>query len=381
MKIAIVSGMLPSGHYTQNLASGLSKIKKIKLFIYTDKDKDNLKIKNRGKIKLTWTKSASFVYQIIRQVVLDKPDIVHFQHEINMFGGLLTAMLFPLLLFFAKLTGVGIVTTVHATVSPDQINKHFVETFNKNPQIIRPLYLKIYFSYLYKTICLLSHRVIVHTELSKQVLQEYLPSAKDKIIVIPTTIPHVKMVKAKKKKYFFYFGYIAHRKGLENMIEGFKEFIKENPKSGFNLILAGGVISGQEKALEDLKKTISKNALKNNIKYVGFLNLKQQNQYYREAYAVVIPAKVSISASGPLYHATSHGKFIIASNIGHLRYEIKNNYNGYLISNSGWQKAFQKVIKNPVWVSKIERGTKKTAIERSPLKTAKKYIKLYEQIS
>ena len=77
----------------------------------------------------------------------------------------------------------------------------------------------------------------------------YYPHGQKKIKVIATAIPLVDSKKYKKEKYFLYFGYIARRKGLENLIQGFKEFCKKNPKSKFKLLLAGGVIKGQEESL------------------------------------------------------------------------------------------------------------------------------------
>ena len=126
-----------------------------------------------------------------------------------------------------------------------------------------------------------------------------------------------------------------------------------------------------------MQKSICTAKLKNKIKYLGFLEKNIQNKLYKQAYGVVIPAKLSISASGPLYHAFSHGKFVLASNVGHLKDEIKSGYNGYLIQNTDWSRGFSKAIKNPIWVKKIESGSLFTAYQRTPLKTARKYFKSY----
>ncbi len=380
MKVVIVSGLLPSGHYTENLANGLSGQKDIELIIYTDKKKDNLLVKNCGLVKLVWSRSPAFIFQIIYELLKDKPDIVHFQHEINMFGGLVTALVFPFLLLFSKISGAKVITTVHATVKPSQIDEQFVKTFNKNPKLIKPGMLKLFFRFLYTTICLFSDLCVVHTETAKEVLSKYSPRHEQKLFIIPTAIPQIKNQFLKKKSYFFYFGYIARRKGLENLVAGFKKYCQKNPKSNFKLLLAGGVIAGQESSLTELKKIISLPNLKDKIKYLGFLERRTQEKLYAEAYGVVIPAKLSISASGPLYHAFSHGKFIIASRVGHLKDEVVSGFNGYLISNGKWEAAFSKAIKNPTWVKKIEKGSRETAQKRTPLKTAKIYVKTYNSL-
>jgi hypothetical protein len=84
IKVALVSGILPAGHYTENLAVGIEKTKKVDLSIYTDKDPKNLQVKGCGTIKLVWSKTPFFLLEILKQISKDQPDIVHFQHEINM---------------------------------------------------------------------------------------------------------------------------------------------------------------------------------------------------------------------------------------------------------------------------------------------------------
>ena len=156
---------------------------------------------------------------------------------------------------------------------------------------------------------------------------------------------------------------------MENLINGFRSFIKKHPKSVYKLFLAGGVIKGQEESLKEIKRLIGSSK---KIRYLGFLNQKRQDILYQKAYAVTIPAKLSISASGPLYHALSHGKFIIASKVGHLKDEIIDHENGLLIKNSQWAKAFAVALKEHKLVHKTEKNNLALARIRSPHRTAKK---------
>jgi glycosyltransferase involved in cell wall biosynthesis len=265
-------------------------------------------------------------------------------------------------------------------VDQKQINSEFVSTFNKNPALINPLILKLFFKYLYNGIYFFSDITFVHTKTAKRVLGKYHRGWNKKIVIIPTAIPLVPQKTFKKKNYFFYFGYIARRKGLENLVSGFKSFLTKNPRTNFKLILAGGVIKGQESSLKELMGIMRSANLKNHIKYVGFLNRREQYKLYSESYAVVIPAKLSISASGPLYHALSHGKFILASNIGHLKDEIKHGVNGYLTDNDSWDQAFKTVTSRASLMRKIEEGAREEAGLRTPLRTAQKYYQYYQSL-
>lgn len=373
--------MLPSGHYSQYITGGLVKTGKVDLLVYTDNDKKNLLVKGCGHIVPVWSKSPKFTVEILKQLIKDKPNIVHFQHELNMYGGIFTAALFPILLLFTKMVGFKIVVTVHAAVYKDQIDNEFIRIFNQDPRKIRPFMLRIFFYYIYKTISLVSDVMIVHTHLTKKIITQDYGVDRVKVHVIPAAIPGKSTYKGKTEPYFFYFGYMARRKGLGYALDGFKKFLKENPNSKFKLILAGGVIKGQEDSLIEITEMISKSDLKDKIIYKGFIEEKEQDDLYQKAYCVIIPAMLSMGSSGPLYHANSYGKCIIATKIGHYLEDIDDGKTGILTENSNWDKAFKKVVENIELVNKIEKNVYQKAQTRSPLNTARQYNKLYDEIN
>ena len=129
-KLAMVSSILPATNYTAYLIEALQKrfSQKIETFVYTGLEKENKKT-NLKNIKLVWSKNLAYPFQVLKQVLKDKPQIVHIQHEINMFGDWPTAIIFPLLPFLLKMTRVKVVITIHAVVSQKQIDIKFIETF------------------------------------------------------------------------------------------------------------------------------------------------------------------------------------------------------------------------------------------------------------
>lgn len=379
MKVAFVTGLLPSGHYSQYITSGLNKIKKVNLLVYTDKSVANLKIKNCGKIIPTWSKSPLFFFQVLSRIIKDRPDVVHFQHEFNMYGSIFTALIFPVLVGLVRLLGFRVITTIHAAVYKQQIDQKFVLTFNQNPKLVKPLVLSLFFFYVYKFLSIFSHQIIVHTNLTKDILmQDYGVSSK-KVKVIPAAIPQKTNYKVKKEPYFFYFGYMARRKGLGMALDGFVKFLKKNPNSPFKFILAGGVIKGQEASLNEILKKIKRTKLQKKIIYKGFITEKQQDVLYQKAYAVVIPAVLSMGSSGPLYHANSYGKCVLASKIGHFLEDINDNETGILVDHKKWCEAFSYVTSYSKVIQRIEKKVVKKAKSRSPLLTAKKYLKIYKK--
>jgi len=380
MKIVFVSGMLPSGHYSQYITNGLSKQKDVDLIVYTDKDPKNLTIKNCGSTKLVWSKSPKYILEIIKEIIKDQPDIIHLQQELNMYGGIFTATLFPLLVLILRLMRFTVVTTIHASVFKNQIDDKFVEMFHKNSKVMKPEILRWYFHFVFKSISVFSNKILVHTNLAKKILTEDYGLSDKKIVVVPIAIPQKFVYQVEKENYFFYFGYMVRRKGLGFALEGFRKYIENNPKSDFKFILAGGKIPGQEKAYDEIINIIKDNKLEDKVIVKGFIEEKEQDSLYQKAYAVVIPAILSMGSSGPFFHANSYGKCTIASNIGHFKEDIDNNKTGVLTENDMWDKAFELIAKDKKLVQEIESNVISKAKDRSPENTAKKYMNIYHEI-
>ena len=379
MKIVFISGMLPSGHYSQYITNGLYQHANVDLLVYADKNPKNLEIKGSGTVKTVWSKSLRYIPEILRELRKDKPDVVHLQHELNMYGGMLTAALFPFLVACIRLSGYRVVTTIHAAVYKQQVDNAFMKLFHQDSPLIRPFMLKLFFHYVYKSPSLFSHEIIVHTHLTKQILTSDYGVDAEKISVIPIAIPQKEIDNSRKEKYFFYFGYMVRRKGLGYALDGFRRFIEKNPGSEYKLMLAGGVIRGQEKAFEEIKDMIKENNLQDKVIIKGFIEESEQDDLYRKAYAVVIPAEVSMGSSGPLFHSVSYGKAVICSKIGHFLEDIDDGNTGILTDNDKWHEAFWDAADHPEKIAAIEKNVETKARSRNPYSTTGKYMALYKK--
>jgi len=380
LKVVFVSGMLPNGHYSQYITSGLASNPNIELIVYTDKRPENLEVVGCGTIKPVWSKSWRFFPEIFRQLRIDKPNIVHYQHELNMYGGQITAIMFPWLILLTRLLGIKVVTTFHASVFMNQVDSKFVETFGYDPNKIPPIAVKAFFTYVNFTVTNFSNLIIVHTHLAKKILTQDYKAPASRINVIPIAISQRDMSRATNDRYFFYFGYMVRRKGLGFALEGFKKFVDKHPDSDFKFILAGGVIKGQEPAFEEVKDLVKKYDLENRVEVKGFIKQDVQDKLYTHAYAVVIPAILSMGSSGPLFHSNSYHKCVLTSNIGHFLEDIDDHKTGILVENDKWDEAFDYVVSNPAVVHEIEKNVKEKATSRTPEKTAQAYVGLYKRL-
>jgi glycosyltransferase involved in cell wall biosynthesis len=380
LKVVFVSGMLPNGHYSQYITAGLAANPNVDLLVYTDKRPANLEITGCGTIKLVWSKNWRFFTDILTQLRRDKPDIVHYQHELNMYGGQLTAVIFPWLLLATRLMGIKVVTTLHASVFLAQVDRQFVATFGYDPDKIPVLAVKAFFRYVNFTVTHFSQLVFVHTHLAKQILTQDYGAPASRLHVIPIAIPARDMSGATNTHYFFYFGYMVRRKGLGFALEGFKKFIDAHPESDFKFILAGGVIKGQEQAFEEIKASIKDYNLDAKVEVKGFIKQDVQDDLYTHAYAVVIPAILSMGSSGPLFHANSYHKCVLTSNIGHFLEDITDGKTGILVENAKWAEAFDYIVANPQVVKAVEANVKLKAESRTPEQTADQYVSLYQAL-
>ncbi|MDG6923863.1 MAG: glycosyltransferase, partial [Nitrososphaerota archaeon] len=184
-----------------------------------------------GHIKLEWSKNPGYLFQIARTIRQEDPDTVHLQYEVNMFGGILTALMFPWLILTLRIQRFKTVVTIHSIVTREAVDEDFVSFFKSYFSMVTPAMMKLFYCYSNMLISTFSNRIIVHTSMMKQILCCEYRVPESKVQVIPIGIPTREPSLTKKQNYFFYFGYIARRKGLELVIRGFKKFIERNPNT------------------------------------------------------------------------------------------------------------------------------------------------------
>ncbi|MFH1896158.1 MAG: hypothetical protein ABH814_01620, partial [bacterium] len=126
MKVALVSQILPETNYSRYLANALGDC-----LVYTDTRSENLKTELKKRVRLTFTlNSLKYPLEILKQARKDHVELIHLQHEFNMFGTRpLNACFFVFLPPLLRSAGVKVVTTIHAVVKPNQVDKRFLETF------------------------------------------------------------------------------------------------------------------------------------------------------------------------------------------------------------------------------------------------------------
>jgi glycosyltransferase involved in cell wall biosynthesis len=162
-----------------------------------------------------------------------------------------------------------------------------------------------------------------------------------KIIVKPNFIDTKKMPKKSHESYALYIGRISIEKGLETLIESFKE-IK------YDLKIVG---SGDSAYLLKLKSLCSSFS---NIQFIGFASGLEKEILLKNASFLIIPSICYENFPITILEAYSYGKPVIATKNGGLIELVKHNQTGYLFESGDIQELInitKKIIKNELFLS------------------------------
>lgn len=336
MKIAYVSIYPKKGEkhpytsgvafFTRELSANTPFKKEDKLFILCNKiNNKSEKYKDDDYfIRRCFDRNPKFIYQIINEVKTIKPDLIHLQQELALFGSPITAFLLQWLLFVLRLMGNKTVITLHGIVPLSSIDKNFIKENNSSLPI---WFVKIAFFIIYKPLCLWSAKVIVHGEYFKNVLiKEYGVSA-NKIeatdIGIERLTGGIKASACKilnissKKNIVLYMGYLTGYKGLDLLIEGFSKYAKLNKKA--YLIIGAGkhpkLFDNKDylteyKRIEDKAREMIP---KDQYRWVGFIQEKEMKEYFGASDVSVYPYTICMGPSGPMAISIAHNRPFLAS--------------------------------------------------------------------
>lgn len=389
-KIVIISSVLPATNYSAYLIGALQKMPdSIDVMVYTGREKANLKVSLKN-VQLVWNKNIFYPFQILMQALKDKPGVLHIQHEINMFGGPATAIIFPILPVLLKLFRFKVIVTVHAVVARKDISKEFLKTFFKSGKEVPAFLIKNFFSILYKTTSFFADKIFVHADILKHILISDYKIREDKIIVIHHGVPDKIEVDKNfypvcdwgrliaDNEFILYYGYFHRRKGIDIIIQSFKKVLKDFP--GLKMVMAGGTL--QEDCSQQLKKLVLKLNMEENIIFTGFIEEIYLSWLMSNCKFILLPAQYSISASGPLAQTIAYRKPVIVSNVGVFKEEIANCIDGLVADNSieDWARQIELLIRDNRIYEKISHNLEEKYNKRKWSKIAETTNSIYQKL-
>ena len=221
----------------------------------------------------------------------------------------------------------------------------------------------------------LSDKIIALSEEWKDYL-ETLVDNKDKITVIHNAviIPEDFQKNLATQKFLF-LGKIGERKGIYDLLEVFKNVVKNYPNAHLYI--------GGDGDIDKLNDFINQKNINNNVTYIGWVSGEEKNKYLEECSYFCLP---SYNEGMPMsvLEGMAYKNVTISTNVGGIPQVIKDEENGFLIKPGDKEKLFEdimKAIENEDLRNKLSNNARKTIENKFDInKKIEDLIKIYDAL-
>jgi spore coat protein SA len=147
------------------------------------------------------------------------------------------------------------------------------------------------------------------------------------------------------KKVFLYVGRIVENKGVDIIIDAFRNIVKNVSKEVILFICGGRTYS--DNSLSDYLKKLHElvNDIKDNVIFTGYVPHEEIYKYYSIADVVLVPSRVKEGFCVITIEAMAMGVPVIATNRGAISELIESGFDGILVDSPDI-KSFQKAMED-----------------------------------
>ncbi|MEO6508448.1 MAG: glycosyltransferase [Patescibacteria group bacterium] len=300
--------------YTKHLLSSFPKNKHIIFLSEKTAGSSNLTYEAAENILVIpcWEKNNPLsIFNVFKALrTLSQPKKMLFQFEFNIFGTVLGPLLTLMLTLYMALKRVQIYFQIHQIVLDISLIKDQINLENKT--VIK--FFNICLNLFYRTIFFLSKKVIVTEEALATKLRGITRA--NKLVILHHHVlkesPVITEQQNSEEKTLLFFGYISWYKGVDWLVDTFKELRKEMPN--LKLVIAGGESPTLKHKLHYKKYYRNlMNAIKDEegITHTGFVSDEEARVLFSKADMLVLPYRIFMSSSGPLSWALAFQKPVI----------------------------------------------------------------------
>ena len=294
------------GHYLVEILERLSDRFDVTVLAGSD---TNYRRIGRAKVVPTWTPDSRCVYQILSALRSVRPDVIHLQHEFNLFGGLLPTALLTGTIAAGRALGRPPVTTIHGVIDKSAITPAFLA---RNDLPTWPLAARASLSLAYRIITMASSKVIVHHEHFQSVLRDSYGADGTKIEVIPFGSDHQSVprptttTRRSNGTTILVFGFLAGYKMPELVVQLAEERLLPNAVFRFCVGRNPRVASAEYvKRYSDLADRV--HALGSRAIWSGYVPDDELPDIFSSSDVVVLPYTDCLSGSAVASLAQAHG--------------------------------------------------------------------------
>ena len=249
-----------------------------------------------------------------------KPDVVHLEHELFAYGGVLNAFTIPFALQRIQRRGLTVLTTIHGVIPLNQVDAEFVRAnrIPAAPTIVRSLWRS-----LLRRVAAASDLIHVHEPQQAHLLNAQYGIDERRIRVIPIGVSAGLVVNGRwarnqlsipdDAKVALFFGYLSSYKGVAEFIRDVPLMLGADPR--VHVVIAGEVPARLRGAF-DLDAALYNSGVDvSRIRTLGFVPDDQVSTVFSAADVLVLPYTISMSASGPMSLALAHGVPALLSSV------------------------------------------------------------------
>ena len=386
-RVALVSTFQPETHYARFLLDGFRSEElatRYEVRGWTSVS-ETLPEGYAGTILPTWHPGVRFAYDLGRATRARSPDLVHFQHEFNMYGGPLSALAFPLALRAVRRAGPPCVCTVHAVIPPGVVDRAFMRQFGLAG--MPPALFRAALGWIYRGIARWSDAVVVHSLSLRRTLLEHYGARPGQVLVMPhgSPAPCPPQTEAPSgPARLVCFGYLVPRKRIETLLHALALVRQSVPAE---LQFVGGESNPTYGArLRDLARSLG---IADQVQFLGFMPWQSATggpsalQLLRQADVFVIPGAMSHWASGPLALARALALPVVAPDIGVFREEVADGEDGLLYdpsSPASCAEALLRMLRDLGLRQAMWAASRQVALARAWPTIARRTADLYAQL-
>ena len=316
--------------YTKNLATNIPYNKDDEVFVIWDIDnKKEEYTENNISIRKVFKRWVFFYKNILKEIDKIKPDVVHIQQELALYGWILSAITLRFLLKWLKKRWIKVVITFHWIVDIKEIDKEFMkENFSAFPIFM----VKFAFKFIFNPLIKYSDEIIVHEKLFKnRILEQYYKKDEKNIHVIKHWIEDFSNKLTKKQareilnieqnqKVLMFMWFITWYKGIDLLIEWVEKY-KEKYWNNFKLYILWAhhpKLKNDETYKKEYYRLKDKaeNLLWENVDWQEwFVDWEKMAKYYPASDVVLFPYTRSISSSWPMALSIGYEVPFLASDV------------------------------------------------------------------
>lgn len=309
------------------------------LTVIANKDCADFPVPDNVRIERVWTRGWSYPFKIFSKLCKLRAKKVLIEHEFFLYGGYVSAILFPLLLALLRISGIDVVVIFNGAPSKTVQSRSFSNLFLLGGRGIR--FKQISLFVLTRIISTLPGKLVVHSSYVKRVLVDdyYVNNRKIRIIplgvrLVPENAECPTYLDTNKNRLISFFGYIAPNKGMEDLFLAFKGIKTDD----LRLVLVGGTHNRGHAYFDLIVGMIQSLGLDTYIVTTGFVPENVAYGIIRSSAYVVLPYRESISSSLALTYAVSCAKPVIVTDLPSFREIVREGYNGLIVPPANPQK-------------------------------------------